>query len=220
MLGPLLELELPTKFDTVPEGLKISPAHFLSVPDDESFRSPENHEHHIVKVSQDDDGEFTMKKFGTFTRVTDNFCFETEDLKHQTFCYVTTTTLESGEKEEILDCDCGVSTTTVVIQKEGKCPHEDGALDSFVLCKSRIECFKKMYAGKFKIQILDLDQNYYPSLDKSLNYKINVKEHNTKTDFESVFKSDILLYSDEIGIRYKCINFVPIISDCQNLYYN
>ena len=47
MLGPLIELELPRKSDTVPEGLKIAPAHFLSVPDDERFRNileEDNHE--------------------------------------------------------------------------------------------------------------------------------------------------------------------------------
>merc|ERR550532_1183999 len=87
LLGPLIELELDKKTDTVPEGLKISLAHFLSVPEDELFRNNlegDNHEHHIVKVSQGDDGNFTMRKFGSFTRVTtDSFFFETEDLKNQ-----------------------------------------------------------------------------------------------------------------------------------------
>merc|ERR550532_2189592 len=143
MLGPLTELYLPRKSDHVPEGLKISPAHFLSVPDDERFRNileEENHEHHLVQISQDDDGKLSMKKFGSFTRVTDSFCFETEDLK--TFCCLSITA-DSGEKEGKPVCNHGMSTTTAVTQQIGKCPHEDGTLESFVLCQSKILDFQK-----------------------------------------------------------------------------
>merc|ERR1719510_2411157 len=120
VLGPLVELELPSKSDIVPDGLKIAPAHFLSVPDNERFRNileEDNHEHHIVKVSQDDDGKLKMTKFGSFTRVTDSYCFETEDLKNQTLCYLTITG-DSGEEEEKPICTHGISTTTAVIQKQ------------------------------------------------------------------------------------------------------
>ena len=164
-MGPLIELELPEKSDTIPEGLKISPTHFLSVPEDERFRNileEDNHEHHIVKISEGNDGKLSMKKIGSFTRVTDNFCFGTEDL--ETFCFLTIT----GDP----DCTHGVSTTTAIIQRPGKCPHEDGALDSFVLCKSKLSEFQKSHDGNIKI--LDCNTERYHKLDQKSKYKMKI----------------------------------------------
>ena len=42
MLGPLIELDLVGDCETVPEGLKIAPVHFLSAPTDELFRNITN----------------------------------------------------------------------------------------------------------------------------------------------------------------------------------
>ena len=156
----------------------------MSVPDDERFRNileEDNHEHHIVKVSQGDDGEFTMRKFGSFTRVTDSFCFETEDLKNQTLCYLTVTTGDSEEEEGKPVCNHGVSTTTAVIQAERKCPHEDGALDSFFLCESKISDFQKEH--KENIKILDSNKKRYHKLNRTSKYRMEIRPGDNSTTF-------------------------------------
>ena len=171
-MGPLLDLELLKRSDTIPEGLRISPAHFLSAPEDERFRNTlekDNHEHHIVKISQGDDGKLSFTKFGSFTRVTDSFCFETEDLN--TFCFLTT----AGDPK----CEHGVSTTTAVIQREGMCPHEDGALESYVLCESKILDFKKEHNENIKI--LDSNTKRYHKLNQESKYKMEITPGDTRT---------------------------------------
>ena len=157
----------------------------MSVPEDERFRNileEDNHEHHIVKVSQDDYGKFTMRKFGSFTRVTDNFCFETEDLKNQTMCYLTITG-DSGEEKP--ECKHGISTTTAVIQADGMCPHEDEALDSFVLCESKILDFRKEHQENIKI--LDSNKKRYHKLNRTSKYKMIIKQMDDDDDDGSSF---------------------------------
>ena len=153
----------------------------MSVPDNEQFRNileEDNHEHHIVKVSQDDDGKLKMTKFGSFTRVTDSYCFETEDLKNQTLCYLTITG-DSGEEKPI--CTHGISTTTAVIQKQGKCPHEDGALISYVLCESKLLDFQKEHEGNIKI--LDSNTKHFHKLNRASKYKMEIKPGDNSTTF-------------------------------------
>ena len=87
----MIEIELPDPTMTVPEGLRFAVAHFLTVPE-EGFRNiieGDNHQHHIVKISPRDGG-FDVAKFGAFTRVDDKFSFETEDLKNERLCHLTT----------------------------------------------------------------------------------------------------------------------------------
>lgn len=134
----------------------------------------DNHEHHIVEISQDDDGKLSMRKFGSFTRVTDSFCFETEDLK--SFCYIVTTG-DSGEEEEKPICKHGISTTTAVIQRQDKCPHEDGALSSYVLCESKLLDFQKENKGN--IRILDSNTKHFHKLNRESKYKMEIQPGGT-----------------------------------------
>ena len=162
----------------------------MSVPDSERFRNileGDNHQHHIVKVSQDEDGKLKMTKFGSFTRVTDSFCFGTEDLKNQTLCFLTITG-DSGEEKPT--CTHGISTTTAVIQKEGKCPHEDGGLISYVLCESKLLDFQKEH--KKNIRILDLNTKHYHKLNRESKYKMDIKpgDNSTKFSFLDLCKSN------------------------------
>ena len=172
--GPLIELELQSKSDVVPEGLRISVAHFLSAPDDEIFRNAlegDNHQHHLVKIFQDaEDGERKVKVLDSFTRVGDSFCFETESLAGERLCHLVITTGLSGEEEEKPVCHHGVSTTTAVIQTEGKCPNEDGALQCYVLCKSRVQAFRVENEGNIKV--LDSKTIFYHSLEKTSDYML------------------------------------------------
>ena len=84
------------------------------------------------------------------------------------------TTGTSGEEEERPVCNHGVSTTTAVIQTEGKCPHDDGALQSYVLCKGRVQHFQQKH-DQTVIKVLDLDTDHYHNLDRLFNYKIVIK---------------------------------------------
>ena len=132
----------------------------------------DNHEHHIVEVSQDEDGKLSMRKFGSFTRVTDSFCFETEDLK--SFCYIVITG-DSGEEKPT--CTHGISTTTAVIQRQDKCPHEDGALISYVLCESKLLDFQKENEGN--IRILDSNTKHFHKLNRESKYKMEIQPGGT-----------------------------------------
>ena len=79
----MIELELKHCSAGVPEGLKIAPAHFLSAPADEEFRKcieDDNHEHFIIKIDKKHD-KYQVTTFGSFTRVTGKFCFETDETK-------------------------------------------------------------------------------------------------------------------------------------------
>ena len=92
MLGPLIELELVGDCETVPEGLKIAPVHFLSAPTDELFRNiieGDKHEHHIVKIVQKKEG-YEVEIIDSFVEIRDKFCFETEKFSNKPLCYITT----------------------------------------------------------------------------------------------------------------------------------
>ena len=130
-----------------------------------------------------------MRKFGSFTRVTtDSFCFETEDLKNQTLCYLTVTADLGEEKPE---CNHGISTTTAVIQADGTCPHEDGALDSFLLCESKILNFQKEH--KRNIKILDTNTKRYHKLNRTSKYRMEIKPGDNSTTFNFLVIRPLLL---------------------------
>ena len=127
----MIEIELPDPTMTVPEGLKFAVAHFLTVPEEE-FRNiieGDNHQHHIVKISPRDGG-FDVAKFGAFTRVDDKFSFETEDLKNERLCHLTTGWF--GGKYPY--CNHGSKQTFLVGWKEHICLHSTNALDLYLVC--------------------------------------------------------------------------------------
>ena len=128
----MIEIELPDPTMTVPEGLKFAVAHFLTVPEEE-FRNViegDNHQHHIVKISPRDGG-FDVAKFGEFTRVDDKFSFETEDLKNERLCHLTTGWF--GRKYPY--CNHGSKQTFLVGWKEKICPQSTNALDLYLVCE-------------------------------------------------------------------------------------
>ena len=91
------------------------------------------------------------------------------------------TTNTSGEEEERPVCNHGVSTTTAVIQTEGKCPHDDGALQSYVLCEGRVQDFQQKHQRAIKI--LELDTGRYRKLNLTSNYKMAEKPEDDRTEF-------------------------------------
>ena len=142
MLGPLIELELPDDSETVPEGLKIAPVHFLSPPTDERFRNfieGDKHEHHIVKIVQKKEG-YEVEIIDSFVEIRDKFCFETEKFSNKPLCYITTVFMGFGEK---LVCSHGAQIRFAVSQITAKCPHQKGALELHAVCKSMEETFQE-----------------------------------------------------------------------------
>ena len=132
----MVELEPEDSHNKAPAGLKISPSHFLSAPADEGFREfieGDNHGHQIIKINKKN-GKFEVKTFGNFTRVTDSFCFETEDIRE--FCYITPGILGFGSKPH---CDHGAEMTFGVKHVGRECPHEDGSLEFYILCIGKVE---------------------------------------------------------------------------------
>ena len=130
MLGPLIELELPDDSETVPEGLKIAPVHFLSPPTDERFRNfieGDKHEHHIVKIVQKKEG-YEVEIIDSFIEIRDKFCFETEKFSNKSLCFITTVFMGFGEKPF---CSHGAQIRFAVSQITAKCPHQKGALETF-----------------------------------------------------------------------------------------
>ena len=155
----MVELESEDCHDKVPDGLKISPAHFLSAPTDEGFRGViegDSHEHHIIKINKKN-GKYEAKTFGNFSRVTDKFCFETEDIRE--FCYITSGIWGTGFGSRP-HCDHGAEMTFGVEHNRLECPLEDGSLEFFILCKSKVIDYGKDQAKEMiflneESQILD-----------------------------------------------------------------
>ena len=140
MLGPLIELELPDDSETVPEGLKIAPVHFLSPPTDERFRNfieGDKHEHHIVKIVQKKEG-YEVEIIDSFIEIREKFCFETEKFSNKSLCFITTVFMGFGEKPF---CSHGAQIRFAVSQITAKCPHQKGALELHAVCKSMEETF-------------------------------------------------------------------------------
>ena len=132
----MVELESEDFEDKVPAGLKISPANFLSAPTDERFRSViegDNHQHQIIKINHKD-GE--VKTFGNFTRVTDTFSFETEDIRE--FCHITSGIFGTGFFSKP-QCNHGAEMRFAVEHNQEQCPRENGSLEFFIVCQSRVE---------------------------------------------------------------------------------
>ena len=142
MLGPLIELELPDDSETVPEGLKIAPVHFLSPPTDERFRNfieGDKHEHHIVKIVKKKEG-YEVEIIDSFIEIRDKFCFETEKFSNKSLCFITTVFMGFGEKPV---CSHGAQIRFAVSQITAKCPHQKGALELHAVCKSMEETFQE-----------------------------------------------------------------------------
>ena len=142
MLGPLIELELPDDSETVPEGLKIAPVHFLSPPTDEQFRNfieGDKHEHHIVKIVQKKEG-YEVEIIDSFIEIREKFCFETEKFSNKPLCYITTVFMGFGEKPV---CSHGAQIRFAVSQITAKCPHQKGALELHAVCKGMEETFQE-----------------------------------------------------------------------------
>ena len=141
-MGPLIELELAGDCETLPEGLKIAPVHFLSPPTDERFRNfieGDKHEHHIVKIVQKKEG-YEVEIIDSFIEIRDKFCFETEKFSNKSLCFITTVFMGFGEKPF---CSHGAQIRFAVSQITAKCPHQKGALELHAVCKSMEETFQE-----------------------------------------------------------------------------
>ena len=155
----MIEIELPDPTMTVPEGLKFAVAHFLTVPE-EGFRNiieGDNHQHHIVKISPRDGG-FDVAKFGAFTRVDDKFSFETEDLKNERLCHLTTGWF--GRKYPY--CNHGSKQTFLVGWKEHICPHSTNAMDLYLVCGGSRSTLSDSVHGRKILKHLTFDHDITP----------------------------------------------------------
>ena len=124
---------------TVPEGLAIAPAHFLTAPEEEyrEYIEGDQHKHHVVKIDSVN-GELKMKLFGSFTRVEHRFSFSTEELKNETFCYLTTGMhlMKFLFPSYMNTCNHAIKKTFLFSRKINRCPHWDGALVVNFLCQA------------------------------------------------------------------------------------
>ena len=68
-------------------------------------------------------------------------------------------------------CNHGISTTIAVILNAGKCPHEDEAMDCFVLCEGQIRNFQEEH--RENIRILDLRISCEISILKQISSSIS-----------------------------------------------
>ena len=159
----MIELELKDCPAGVPEGLKIAPAHFLSAPADEEFRKcieDDNHEHFIIKIDKKH-GKYEVTPFGSFKRVTDKFCFETEEIRD--LCYLTTGYFWFGGSPK---CNHGAKTALAVKSDEEYCPRENGSLELSLLCTGSVDDFKAENGTRVKLlkpfSTLDLQDSDRP----------------------------------------------------------
>ena len=164
---------------TVPEGITIAPAHFLSAPNDE-FREDiegDHHSHHIVKIDCKD-GMFDVKIFGSFTTVYHRFSFETKDLQNQSLCFLTTASLFGILGGNNPDCNHGSLKQFLISRKLRRCPHIDGAFVLNLLCKEITDDESKLAehlegSGEREIH---LQEHIWPiNLTAGQNYKIKTE---------------------------------------------
>ena len=128
-------MELHVHSMTVPEGITIAPAHFLTAPEG-NFKDDleqNGHSHWIVKVNFDN-GHFHMQKIDFFSKVGDRFCFATEKFKNQTLCYLTTTGFLPWIGRDEPYCKHGIKKKILLSKKTLWCPHVDGAFTLHLLC--------------------------------------------------------------------------------------
>merc|ERR1719245_354885 len=96
IIGPMFELELPNPGDAVPDGVVISPAHFMTIPLDQ-FRGTLDNDgdvHYVLKITKVGE-EFTVKKYPNTGRFDSKFCLEA-DIGGESLCYITTGILGFG----------------------------------------------------------------------------------------------------------------------------
>ena len=144
----MVELELKDCSAGVPEGLKIAPAHFLSAPTNEEFRKfieGDNHQHFIIKIDKKH-GKYEVSTFGSFTRVTDRFCFETSEIRD--LCYLTTGYLWFEGRPM---CNHGAKTALAVKSDGENCPRENGSLELSLLCTGEVDRFQAENDGRVKL---------------------------------------------------------------------
>ena len=127
-------MELPDHSMTVPEGITIAPAHFLTGPDDSHRDAIEGdgHTHYIVKVYFKN-GNLHMEKIDSFTKVEGKFSFSTTELQNHSLCFLTTATL-FGLIPGKPYCEHGSVKSFLVSRKTKRCPHIDGAFVLNLLC--------------------------------------------------------------------------------------
>jgi hypothetical protein len=88
ILGPIVEMELVSPADKIPEGVKISVKHFLTLPNSAEVIScleSEEDQHNIVKITKIGE-DLNIEKFGDFRTVNTEH-FETYELQNQSLCY-------------------------------------------------------------------------------------------------------------------------------------
>ena len=148
----------------VPEGLKFAPAHFLSAPTNEELRKfieGDNHRHFIIKIDKKH-GKYEVSTFGSFTTVTDRFCFETSEIRD--LCYLTTGYFGIWKSP---NCKHGARTALAVKSYGENCPRENGSLELRLLCTGKVDDFQAENGKRVKM----LKQEFY-TLDLASTYKI------------------------------------------------
>ena len=170
-------MELPDHSMTVPEGISIAPAHFLTAPDDDFREHIEgnNHEHHIIKIIVNN-GNLEMRLFGSFTMVEDRFSFATPELHNEKLCFLTTGILNKLLFGPDPTCNHGNTKTFVVSRKIGISPHIDRALAVTLFCEDHADNASFLQEHFLKFEEVCLDHGKYPwdQLTPNKEYDMNI----------------------------------------------
>ena len=197
MLGPVVELELVRPANMVPDGVKISIRHFLTVPHSreaqEALYNSED-QHHIVKLTMVE-GRLEMKVLETIHSVTSEY-FSTENLSGQSLCWVTPVfslyhaCLHSSLKEIIFTKD------------PQKCSHEGYSLNAYCVCPSAKEGFVKQVEdlGQELTKAV-MTQNIDKSSDTLYDISIGLTKRNSKSETPEKREINHVEMCEYAGIR-------------------
>ena len=218
-------MELPDHSMTVPEGITIAPAHFLTAPDDDFREDIEgnNHEHYIIKVVATNEN-LEMRLFGSFTRVEDRFSFDTSELQNGKLCFLTTGILSKllpGISPNPV-CNHGITKIFVVSRKKRVCPHINRALALNLLCEDIVRNDGDKvakYLERYKeVCFNDEDDGKYPwdQLSPNLKYELKIKFGEATKEipfsFLKLCRSNGMLRLGDIDSQLQNVNCIITIS--------
>ena len=182
LIGPILELELPSPEDVVPDGILMSPAHLLTVPVDQ-FRGTLDNDgdvHYVLKITKVGE-EFTVKKYPNTGVLDDKFCLEA-DFHGESLCYVTTGILYwfgAGQAR----CNHSAIKSFQTIHDTRKCPQTSNALNLFGLCEGSTETFEKSILTRHNTSLeMQWRFNIEPSLTTVCRIKTTLGNKTTEFD--------------------------------------
>ena len=129
----------------MPEGVRFSLSHFLTVPYSHEIAEAldnDNDKHLIVKCTRIG-SQINIERLDEVRSVLSSF-FETDSLQHQKLCFLTTATLWNPFSKRLI-CDHSSKKLLPIIKYEQKCPHDKSALSLYCYCENRDLELRKNY---------------------------------------------------------------------------